>query len=133
MTYSVVYEVGTGRITEYSAPPMSQVDVEQLDQNLAALNVETFGGEQLFTHYITGGALTERPAMPLTGGDPVAVGELWRIDGIPAGTEVEYPGGSLVVDDGFIELSFAEPGEYRFRFSKFPYLEEERIATISGV
>lgn len=69
--------------------------------------------------------------MPLTGGDPVAVGELWRIDGIPAGTEVEYPGGSLVVDDGFIELAFAEPGDYRFRFSNFPYLEVERVATIT--
>ncbi len=85
------------------------------------------------THYVELSTLEiqERPVMPITGGAPVAAGEPWRIDGIPEGTACVYPGGDLVVDDGFIEVAFAEPGEYQFTLKKFPYQDVKLHAEVS--
>ncbi|WP_339898287.1 hypothetical protein [uncultured Gilvimarinus sp.] len=87
----------------------------------------------VLSHYHAGGSVLPRPVMAVTQSNAVAVGEPWRIEGIPAGTVVSYPGGTVTVDDGFIELSFAEPGEYKFTLSNFPYIEGECVAKVTAV
>lgn len=66
--------------------------------------------------------------------DPVILqtGDVLRIENIPAGTQVDYPEGSLVVDDGYIEWSSLTPGSTSFSFINFPYLELIINATVTG-
>lgn len=78
--------------------------------------------------YAPEGELTERPSMNLgVSQNP------FRVDNIPEGTVVTFPGGTVTVDDGFLEWSAIEPGEYEFHFANFPYQEETVIAHITNV
>lgn len=85
------------------------------------------------THYYDGQGYAERPAfvfqvtsLEVTTGQPII------INNIPAGTKVNYPGGQATVDDGFIEWSCAEPGDYEFRFENFPYRPEVIVAKVTA-
>jgi len=80
---------------------------------------------------VLAGAVVPRPPLPVIGPAPVAIGEYLEFSGIPPGTLVKYPGGELIVDDGFLEWAALEPGEYEFRFENFPYQEESFRATVA--
>jgi hypothetical protein len=81
--------------------------------------------DDLNAHYVLAGELAPRPVMGLSVSQ-----NPFTVTGIPVGTEVTYPGGTIVVDDGFIEWDSEEPGNYRFWFQNFPYQEEEIYAEI---
>lgn len=57
----------------------------------------------------------------------------FRIDNIPKGTLVEYPNGSILVDDGYIEWDSLVEGVYEFKLTNFPYQEEVVYAYIGNV
>lgn len=116
----------SGRIIRSGAcsPGMMNLQVGLGDQVL-----EGQGDPQ--RHYVVDGAITPRPAMPVTVSGPVSVNEDWEINGIPAGTLVTYPGGSVVVDDGFIQWSSAVPGEFKFTLDLWPYLPKVVYACVS--
>jgi hypothetical protein len=77
--------------------------------------------------YVTpGGAIVECPKMALT-----VTQNPFTITGIPTGTLVTYPGGELIVDDGFIEWSSVVPGNFAFQLSCFPYQDEVIYATFT--
>jgi hypothetical protein len=78
------------------------------------------------TVYAPLGVIQQRPVMPL-----VVTQNPFTITGIPTGTLVKYPGGELIVDDGFIEWSSAVPGEFAFQLSCFPYRDEVIYATFA--
>lgn len=69
-----------------------------------------------------------RPTFSLAHPASVLPLQVFRVDGIPAGTQVTYPGPSgdpttEIVNDGYIEWSAVEPGTYPFTFENFPYKE----------
>ncbi len=100
-----------------------------LQQQLGEQVVEGIGDEK--NHYLVDGVITPRPAMPVTVSGPVSVNDDWEITGIPVGTLVTYPGGSVVVDDGFIQWSSAVPGEFKFTLDLWPYLPKVVYASVS--
>lgn len=72
----------------------------------------------------------ERPVLSLQySTDPVTVDTYFRIDGIPEGATVAYPGGSLVVDDGFIEWTTDIPGNHTFTVTAPPHLPQTITVT----
>lgn len=126
----VAYDPADGRIRYYYEVngPLSDAPA-----GLALHLLDPIRTKSVMTsHYVVGEALMPRPIMPLAGADPVATNQVWRLDGIPDGAEVVYPGGSVVVHDGFIEWTCAVPGEYEFRLTKFPYLDAVVYASITA-
>lgn len=81
-----------------------------------------------FHHYVLNGEILPRPHLNLQ-----VTQNPFRVEAIPPGTLVTFPGGEVEVNDGFIEWSSVEPGEYVFRFENPPYFEETVIAHITDV
>lgn len=54
-------------------------------------------------HYYNGAEYVERLAMPITHTGDVAINQIFRADGIPAGTTVHWSGGAQLINDGFFE------------------------------
>lgn len=72
-----------------------------------------------------------RPEMPLAIPNSGTVGQPYRVEGIPEGTTLHYPGGEVVVNDGYFEWSTVESGTYKFRLENFPYQEVKIDADFS--
>lgn len=131
MKTGLIYQVATGQIMMTVVAPdeesilLQKHGREDLD---AIMDIEVDGRE----FYIHEGAPKPRPEMGLSvqGEAYLSVGEVLRVEGIPAGTEVVYPGGRATVDDGFIEWSTNEPGNYYFKFFNFPAKEVEINAIV---
>ena len=86
------------------------------------------------THYYDGQDYVLRPTFSLSvSALSVPVSTTVTISNIPTGTLVIHPGGSLVVDDGFVDWSALEPGDYEFKFQNFPYIEEAVSVTVTAV
>lgn len=130
MSCSISYQLSDGKLLEYTSP----ASTINPGPSFGLLHFENaIASEVLYTHYAHDNKLVERPKMLIGGGVSVGTGEIWRIDGIPSGAMVRYPGGSITVDDGFIEWSSMVPGEFRFTIEKFPYLDAVVNAVISPV
>ncbi|WP_062269498.1 hypothetical protein [Endozoicomonas arenosclerae] len=83
------------------------------------------------TQYIEAEEPKDRPLMNLQYEDhEIDVSEVLRVEGIPTGTTLYYPGGQVQVDDGYIEWSSIEEGSFYFRFINFPYMEAEINAIV---
>lgn len=84
------------------------------------------------THYVDVSKdpveIADRPKMGLS-----VTQNPFSISNIPPGTEVIYPGGTITVDDGFIEWTSTLPGTYTFYLNNFPYQEEIVNAEITDV
>lgn len=95
------------------------------------------------THYVAGGVLTERPAMPTTvtttseelgyTNEPglhvisaASLSDKVTISNVPVGADCQYTwdGTNDVIDDGIIEFSAYASGVYIIRVSLFPYQDE---------
>ncbi len=136
-----IYEKQSGRILiTVVAPDEESVILQITDQENQSLIMDVEGNGR--TQYILNGEISDRPKMSLLievdGSETelaertnIKVGELLKIAGIPKGTTVFHPGGELTVDDGYIDWSAAETGEYHFRFANFPY-QEEHIHAVVG-
>lgn len=89
------------------------------------------------THYINPetGEVEPRPAMPSTPGTTeleAGVEEYFRVDNIPEGTLLKYPGDlEEVIDDGFFEWTTDLPGTFEFTLELFPYQPVTYHATFS--
>lgn len=132
MKVGLLYEKQSGRIVmNVVAPDEESVLLQKMGREdlEAILDLEVDGRE----FYIKNGSPRPRPEMSLSlqGDVYLGVNEVLRIESIPAGTEVVYPGGKAIIDDGFIEWSANEPGSYYFKFSNFP-LKEVEVNAIVG-
>ena len=120
------FHVGeTGRIMNVGTCAEADLDIQQFGDFLL---VE--GEADLHRDYYDAeiGAATPRPAFELeVSQNP------FRVGNIPPGTKVRYPGGEVIVDDGFIEWTAVEPGSYAFHFENFPYLTETVYALIGSL
>ena len=128
--HTVIYELATGAIRQAQSPPWA-TRPKWLD---AFLEMTTYTGDPkdvLSTHYVIDGIITSRPEFKLTYQSDLAANEVFRIDGIPPGTQVKHPEGTIQVDDGFLEWSTNTPGEYKFRLSNFPHLEKVIYAHVT--
>tara|TARA_R110000868_G_scaffold313856_1_gene574857 strand:- start:1671 stop:2057 length:387 start_codon:yes stop_codon:yes gene_type:complete len=84
------------------------------------------------TQYWDGERLAIRPIMNLdVSAETIKVDELFTINNIPSGTEVNYPNGSEIVDDGEVEWSTEVAGRFYFIFNNFPYQSESVVINAS--
>lgn len=131
MKRGTIYNSITGRI---------EMNIEAPDE--AGILLQTTGREDLLVIfdemydsmevYIENGEPVDRPAMPWESGDvELVVGEVFRLDGIITGSLVHHPGGSLIVNDGFIEWSTITPGQYSIYVTNFPYKEVKFNAIVT--
>lgn len=131
MKVGLIYEKQSGQIVmNVVAPDEESIHLQKIgrDDLEAIVDLELDGRE----FYIENGLPRPRPEMGISvqGEVYLSVGEVLRVDGIPAGTDVVYPGGRAKVDDGYIEWSTNEPGQYYFKFSNFPVKEVEINAIV---
>lgn len=83
--------------------------------------------------YVVSGEVVTRPTMPLViNTTSFAVAEIINVTGIPVGTTLYYPGGELVIDDGYFEWSSVESGEFKFTLANFPHRLETINATVTA-
>ncbi len=77
--------------------------------------------------------IKDKPELPVTiSSTQFSVDGQLDMTGVPAGTVFNHPDGSDVVDDGVIEWSTDEPGDYKFVLELFPYLEKEICCEVSA-
>lgn len=83
--------------------------------------------------YVVGGKIVERPVMnlSLSGDVYLSPNEQVRIENIPVGATVVYPGGQTRVDDGYVEWASTEPGSYKLSVELFP-MKEVTVNAIVG-
>src|SRR5690554_497988 len=86
MSFSIIYDSFSGQVLEWCSPPLSKIDRAALPSGRGFINVDELDEDSLLESFVADGALSPRPLMPVTQSNAVAVGELWRIDGIPSGT-----------------------------------------------
>jgi len=77
------------------------------------------------------GEVKTKPTMPITVSKrTLAVDEVIIIDNIPSGAKVDYPDGSITVNDGFIQWESAIEGSFVFQITKSPYKTEVILAQV---
>ena len=126
----VIYDQATGEISRYLSVPATSI-LSNVAEGEAYLETESFPNS--LVEYVSEGVLTPRPTMSLvqsTAG--LMTTETLTISGIPPGTLVQYPGGEVMVDDGYIDWSSASEGTFNFRFINFPYQEAVLNATVTA-
>jgi hypothetical protein len=114
-----VYHVDTGAVEMAIDAPDKEGVEAQRRPGVDILMDQALDGA---TRYVKNGAAAIRPVMPIT---QLKNGRTITFKNIPKGTLVNFPGTKLRVDDGFVQWSTAEGGEYTFRFTNFPYQEVE--------
>lgn len=83
------------------------------------------GSANADTEYILNSAVTPKPNLSLTASATTfTTAQIFSVSGIPAGSIVIHPGGSSVIDDGALEWSTVEPGNYQIEIKLFPYISE---------
>jgi hypothetical protein len=124
MITATVYEKEQGQVL---------MTVEAPDEETVHLQIQNPSKEEILwgekidgqLFYFVAGSVVPRPVFPLEikNGLTVATGQVIRISKIPIGCTVRYPGGTAVVNDGYIEWSSVTAGTFDFSFSLFPYQE----------
>lgn len=124
MLTATIYSETTGQIImNVEAPDEDSVHLQIQDpQKEKILWDEKIDGNGF---YFVAGAAVPRPVFTLEikNGLTVAAGQVLRIGKVPIGCTVWYPGGTAVVNDGYIEWASVTPGTFDFTFSLFPYQE----------
>ena len=128
MTFSVLYDAADGRIKQVQTPPAPSGTEPN---GFSSVEYDGPADQIIETHYVDSGTITARPEFSLAHQSNLSVDELFRIDGIPAGTQIKHPEGSTLVDDGFLEWSTNTPGTYKFTLSNFPYIEKVIYAHVT--
>jgi len=119
----VVYHLPSGEITKYAR--LNEENIELNQEPGESYSIITFPIADVSLMYMVDGEPAYRPVMTLTY-SPLEfdVSEELVVTGIPAGSTVHYPGGSVTVDDGTIEWGSVVAGRFPFSIEKFPYLTE---------
>lgn len=123
MKEGTIYNTTTGRIEmNVVAPDEDGVRLQIAGrQGLEVILDEILDASAV---YIKDGVVTDRPSMPWVGEEVfLTPGEVFRVDGVIEGSRVGFPGGTMIVDDGFIEWATETPGSYPIFISKFPFKE----------
>jgi hypothetical protein len=78
------------------------------------------------THYLPGGAATERPTITATldKNSIVSGGEIAILSGLPIPCTVTVASQQYAVNDGSFEFTLPLPGEYTITVEGFPYLSK---------
>jgi len=120
------FHVGeSGRIMNVGTCANTDLEIQQFNEYLL---VEGDANLRLDYYDLVNNKVTLRPTFEFQiSQDP------FRVENIPAGTLIRYPGGKIIVNDGFIEWTAIEPGSYAFHFENFPYLEETLYAVIGSI
>ncbi|WP_020209047.1 hypothetical protein [Gilvimarinus chinensis] len=132
MKGSVIYSNNSGEILEVCAPPLSSKDIARLEPGLGFIHVESIADDFLDGFYIDNDVPTPKALMSLSVSGPVVAGDDWVVTGIPTGATVKYPGGEIVVNDGYVSWSSLEPGRYPFEIKSVPYITEVVYAEITS-
>lgn len=131
MKKGVIYNKLTGAVVMNVTAPDEEGVLIQLSANeswAALMDIELDHGSS----YIVDGEAVDRPEMNLNiSSAQLGIGEVMTVTGIPEGSVVHHPGGTVEVMDGFIEWSAVEPGSYSFAIHNFPY-KEVRFDAIVG-
>jgi len=125
-----VYKEATGEILRTGEAPASMVAMQA-----EAGQVVAEGEASAKNQWVNYGQLEPRPEMPLIFDDPLTAveGEYIRVGGIPPDTTCTLPETTTIVDDGYIEWTSLEAGEYYIRLSCFPHKEVLLNATITSL
>lgn len=127
---ATVYEDKTGMIlASITAPDKETVMLQPVLEENKVIWGEASDPN---TQYISKGNIVPRPEMKLyvDPGLEVGIGEVITVRNIPRNTVVTYPGGTVLVTDGYITWSTRSEGDYVFTFKLFPYKEEEINARV---
>lgn len=124
MSYNVwvYYDTNTGRLIKKFR------GADDLVADNAPEGTMSVGGDySLATDYfdVSAESVVPRPDMPVEQSGYTLT--------VPAGTEYRVQGPAVaegVTDEGELEFDFAEPGEYRVRLRKFPYLDAEVVLNV---
>jgi hypothetical protein len=133
MFKGTIYNVNTGLIVSSMVSSTEEAITLQLTLNP---DHRVYMGQEFNNdlHYFVDGVPVSKLRMPLTingeiydhSGEELQFhpGDTVKIEGIPNGAQVIYPGGSLIVDDGFIEWSTDESNFFSFVIEAQPYMRE---------
>lgn len=122
MKKGTIYELATGRVTmTVIAPDEEGIHIqiiEKQDTHGVIMNSQLDSA----TQYVVDRFVVDRPEFPVTLPEEITIGvnEVWRVEGIPPGTKLRHPESIDQIDDGEIEWSSIEPGEFHFEFDNFP-------------
>lgn len=130
MKKGTIYDLKTGRVVmTVVAPDEESVHlqiVEREDELGVLLDCQLDPVTQYVDTKTT--VVLARPEFPVALTDvTIKVDEVWRVEGIPVGTELDSKYGKFIIDDGEIEWSSIEPGVFRFEFNCFPI----QLATVT--
>ena len=118
-------------ISFYRASSVGNITIQETEDNPVFLVAEDVDPS---VSYMAGDSeIIPRPEMQLAIPDSGTVGQPYRVENIPEGTTLYYPGGETVVNDGYFEWSTVESGIYQFTLSNFPYQEVQINADFSAV
>lgn len=123
--YFSVYDRITGRVLR-----TGYIKEEDLPRVVAAGEAYVDEIINANTEYLNGGVVTTRPTNPLSLDKiSVAIGEVATFSGVPAGTQFDVDGDTVIVNDGSLVLTFDTEGVYAIRIECFPYLEHNAVIT----
>lgn len=110
-----------GRIVRTGECPEEMVNLQCKNDGEQVIE----GVAECLRHYVVNGLIANRPNFAIVADEVVGVDQDWHITNIPAGTFLTYPGGSAVVNDGNIQWSSSEIGDFKFTLSLWPYVPKE--------
>lgn len=133
MIHGAIYRKTDGRIT------MGVIATDE-----AGISAQVYGQEDELAwliadekvecelHCVVDGAIANRPPFPgvFPASDEIAVNQVWAVTNLPNNTRVIHAAGAAIVNDGHIEWSCIEPGQYRFMFDCFPYRMITKTVTV---
>ena len=130
MKKGTIYDLKTGRVTmTVIAPDEESVHLQIIEQE-DTLGVLLDCNLDPVTQYVDPATtvVLARPEFPVALSDvTIKVDEVWRVEGIPAGTILDSKYGKFPIDDGVVEWSSIEPGSFVFEFNCWPI----QLATVT--
>lgn len=124
MVAATIYDKRNGQvIMTVEAPDEESVELQVSD----GLNQKILWGRRVdaANFYFVAGVDVARPVMDLSinHAGVLAKGQILKVEGIPLGCSVVYPGGQTTVNDGYIEWASVTSGEFEIYLTCFPYKE----------
>ena len=124
-----VCDINTGEILRAGRCQLEYLNLQALTSDEEAIEINSPVDDM--QEYYNGTVFILRPSFTLQYTTlTIDTTETLNISNIPTGTTVTHPDGSTVVDDGYIDWSCVEPGEYEFSFDNFPYKPVSLNATV---
>lgn len=123
MKKGTIYDLKTGRVVMTVVAPDEEAVRLQIIEREEELGVLLDCQLDPVVQYVDTATtvVLDRPEFPVALADvTIKVDEVWRVEGVPVGTELDSKYGRFTIDDGVVEWSSIEPGVFRFEFNCFP-------------